>query len=66
MKKWLKILLWIFLGAGVITVFVFSNQQEKNKKIINPEISIHVEGENTFLTEKELWERLKFMSLVYN
>lgn len=66
MKKWLKILLWIFLGVGVITVFVFSNQNEKNKKIKNPEISIHVEGENTFLTEKELWERLKFMSLVYN
>ena len=66
MKKWLKILLWIFLGAGVITVFVFSNQQEKNKKIINPEISIHVEGENTFLTEKELWDRLKFLRLVFD
>ena len=39
---------------------------KKIKKVKNPGISIHVEGENTFITEKELWERLKFMSLVYD
>lgn len=66
MKKWLRILSWILLAAGVIIVFIFSNQQEQKKKINNPQISIHVEGENTFLTEKELWQRLKFNRLVYD
>ena len=64
MKKWLRIVLWILLAAGVTTALIFSYQQEQKKKIKNPKISIHVEGENTFLTEKELWDRLKFNSLV--
>ena len=66
MKKWLRIVLWILLAAGVTTALIFSYQQEQKKKIKNPKISIHVEGENTFLTEKELWDRLKFNSLVFD
>ena len=66
MKKWFRILLWILLSAGVITVFIFSSYNSEKKNINKPQISIHVEGENIFLTKKELWERLKFMRLVYD
>ena len=66
MKKWLRILSWILLAAGVISVFVFSSMQEQNKKIIKPQISIHIEGENAFITENELLDHLKFNRLYYN
>ncbi len=64
MKKWGIILLWIFLASGVISVLYFSNKQENSTIIENPQISIHVEGENMFLSKRELWERLKFLRLV--
>jgi cell division protein FtsQ len=66
MKKWLKILLWIFLGVGVTSVFIFSSNQEQNKKIIKPQISIHVEGENAFISENELLDHLKLHRLYFN
>ena len=65
MKKWLKIISWLFFGAFVILVLVFALIAENQKKIENPKISIHVEGENTFLTKSELIERLKFKKLLF-
>jgi hypothetical protein len=36
MKKWLRIVLWILLAAGVTTALIFSYQHEQKKKIKNP------------------------------
>jgi cell division protein FtsQ len=56
-KKWLKIVFWILIFGGTITVFVFAKKEENKKGIESPAISIHVDGE-TFLTEEELTLRL--------
>jgi cell division protein FtsQ len=62
-KKWLKLVLWILILGGTITVFVFANKEESKKTIESPAISIHVDGE-TFLTEEELTVRLKNVGLL--
>jgi cell division protein FtsQ len=62
-KKWLKLVFWILIMGGTITVFVFANMEENKKIIDSPDISIHVDGE-TFLTESELLTRLKNVGLL--
>ena len=62
-KKWLKLVFWILILGGTITVFVFANMEENKKIIDSPDISIHVDGE-TFLTESELLTRLKNVGLL--
>jgi cell division protein FtsQ len=62
-KKWLKLVFWILVLGGTITVFVFANKEENKKVIESPSISIHVDGE-TFLTEEELTVRLKNAGLL--
>jgi len=32
MKNWMKISLWILVAAGVVTVLVFADKEEKEKK----------------------------------
>lgn len=53
----------ILLGIGVVTVLIIANN--KNEEIVSkkPTISIHVEGENAFLTQSELLDRLIFKKL---
>jgi cell division protein FtsQ len=63
MKNWMKIGLWILVAAGVVTVLVFADREEKEKKYDIPEISIHVDGD-AFLTEPELIDRLKLHRLI--
>lgn len=63
MRKWLKISLWILLVLLVSTVFFFAIKEENSKALKVPEISIHVEGESTFLTENELLDRLQIRNL---
>lgn len=58
MHKWLNWIL-IFCVISIITVVLFvANEQQKKKILAVPEISIDVKGENAFLTEKELYQRL--------
>lgn len=59
----MKIGLWILVAAGVVTVLVFADREEKEKKYDIPEISIHVDGD-AFLTEPELIDRLKLHRLI--
>lgn len=66
MKKWLKIISWLFFTVFVISILALALRTENQKKIENPIISIHVEGENTFLTKSELIQRLKFKKLVFD
>jgi cell division protein FtsQ len=63
MKNWMKISLWILVVAGVVTVLVFADREEKEKKYDIPKISIHVDGD-AFLTEPELIDRLKLHRLI--
>ena len=66
MKRWLKISLWISFG---ITVFILMSivKIAQNETIIDkPNIIIHVNGENAFLTENELYTRLNRKGYLYN
>jgi len=63
MKNWMKISLWILVAAGVVTILVFANNEENEKKYDTPEVSIHVDGD-AFLTEPELIDRLKLHRLI--
>jgi cell division protein FtsQ len=63
MKNWMKISLWILVAAGVVTVLVFADREEKEKKYDIPKISIHADGD-AFLTEPELIDRLKLHRLI--
>lgn len=66
MKKWLKIVAWIAFG---VTVFILLSKVKKTQKesvIEKPNIVIHVNGENAFLTEDELYTRLKRKGFIYN
>jgi len=66
MKKWLKISLWSLFTIGVIVLMVLV-QQYRNGKIIGlPEITINVDGEDDFITEKELILKLKRANLIYD
>jgi cell division protein FtsQ len=63
MKKWIKIVIWVLVSALVVTILVFANKEEQNKKYTKPDISIHVDGD-AFLTEPELIDRLDFHGLI--
>jgi cell division protein FtsQ len=63
MKNWMKISLWILVAAGIVTILVFANNEENEKKYDIPEVSIHVDGD-AFLTEPELIDRLKLHRLI--
>lgn len=66
MKKWIKIILVVLLVLGTIVVFVFASREESKKQVVEPKISIHVEGENAFLNEQELLSRLKNKGLIFS
>lgn len=66
MKKWFIRIAWvIFVGIIIALLFLARNAQEK-KPVSKPAIVIHVEGENAFLTEDELFIRLKRNRLIFN
>jgi cell division protein FtsQ len=66
MRKWLKIALVICTLIGVVAVFVKASEQEAKKQPNLPQISIHVDSENAFLTEQELLTRLKMDRLIFD
>lgn len=66
MRKWLKITIFICIFIGVIVVFVKAAEQEAKKQPNLPQISIHVDSENAFLTEQELVTRLKIDRLIFD
>ena len=63
MKKVFKIIFWVLFAVGLILIVFFANTENINDVAKKPDISIHVEGENTFLTVSELLERLIFKGL---
>ncbi len=65
MKKWIKIGFW---GIFVIAVFIgmsLSNSAQIDETTVKPKIFIHVDGENAFLDEDEVYTRLIRKGLVY-
>lgn len=58
-KKWLKRVLWAIFAVGSLVILVLVQGAQKSMVVAKPEIVIHVDGENAFLTEDELYDRLK-------
>lgn len=66
MKKWMKISIIVLVSALVVTILFFANEYQNKSLLQNPEINILVKGENAFLTEKELLQRLTRKGLIYS
>lgn len=58
MKRWLKISLLLLSIIGLVVVLFFVNKAQNETILALPKIIIHVDGENSFLTETELQQRL--------
>jgi len=65
MKKWLKISLWSLFAIGLIVTIVFVKKAMDEKLLPVPEISIHADSENAFLTSDELHSRLLRSRLLF-
>ena len=63
MKKVIKIIFWVLFAVGLILIVFFASKENNNTVAKKPDISIHVEGENAFLTESELLDRLIYKRL---
>ena len=63
MKKVFLIIFWVLFAVGLILIVFFANTENNNDVAKKPDISIHVEGENAFLTESELLDRLIYKRL---
>lgn len=59
MKTWMKATAWSLFGIGVVYLLVSVREALDERILSDPEIHIHVKGENAFLTEKELLTRLR-------
>ena len=66
MIKWIKISA-AFLSIIGIVILVFVVDKSHNNTILSiPKIIIHVDGENAFLTKKEIYNRLLLKKLVFS
>lgn len=66
MKKWIKRSLWLFFATGVLVLLSLAQRTQNQSIVENPDIIIHINGENAFLTEDELHKRLKRKGFLYN
>ena len=65
MKKWLKITLWSVFSILLIIALVFVKRAMDEKLLLPPEISVHADAENAFLTNDELHDRLMRSGLLF-
>ncbi|MFN5148914.1 MAG: cell division protein FtsQ/DivIB [Flavobacteriia bacterium] len=65
MKVWIKRIAWGLFGIGVIVLLFMAQGSQWSNEAAEPEILIHVNGANAFLTEDELYTRLKRRGLIY-
>lgn len=63
-KKW-TILGWASFSIAVICLLAFAANEQRNALVLKPVISISIVDENAFLTEDELFTRLKRNNLVF-
>ena len=66
MKKWLKISLWTVFAIVLITIIVFVKKAMDEKIVPAPQIIVHADAENAFLTNEELHEKLKRAGLLFS
>lgn len=66
MKKIGTIVFLSLLGIGVLTILIVANTTNKKVLAKKPTISIHVNGENAFLTKNELLDRLMLKKLFWS
>ena len=59
MKKWIKPVLWALFGVGILVLLYFVEIAQREAVVAKPDIVIHVDGENAFITQDELYERLR-------
>ena len=59
MKKWMKFVLWLCFVSGIIVILVFEKKKDRESILDLPNINIHVEGQDSFLNEIEVLNRLK-------
>ncbi len=65
MKKWIKITLWSLFTIGVIVLGVMVRKELRGQAVPTPEVVVHVDGENAFITGEELLERLRRERLLF-
>jgi cell division protein FtsQ len=65
MKKWIKIVCWLLFALAVFLLFARVKKSQEKVVMDQPNIVIHVSGENAFLTENELRTRLERKGLIY-
>ncbi len=65
MKKWIKIGFWVIFAIAVFVGMSMSKTSQTDETSSKPKIFIHVDGENAFLTEDEVYTRLTRKGLVY-
>ena len=65
MKNGLKISFWVLLFTGVLFVLFYGNSRLDDALVRMPDVRIHVDGPDAFLTEKELVSRLRNERLFY-
>ena len=66
MRKWLKITFWFIFITGMITLMTMIRVDQLARPAGDPEIVIHKDGEDVFLTDDELLGVLMEDGLVYS
>lgn len=65
MRIWIKRIVWVLFFVGVIVLLVRSCNMHSARSMDKPKIVIHVKGEDAFLTEDELYDRLVRKGLIF-
>lgn len=66
MRKWIKRALWMAFVIAVIVLMQMTQTAQADALLEEPDVLIHVNGENAFLTEDELKLRLKRKGFTFN
>lgn len=65
MRIWIKRIVWVLFFVGVIVLMFRSCSMHEKRTMDKPKVIIHVKGEDAFLTEDELYDRLKRKGLIF-
>jgi cell division protein FtsQ len=65
MRIWIKRIVWVLFFVGVLVLMIRSCRVHEKRAMDKPKIVIHVKGEDAFLTEDELYDRLKRKGLIF-
>jgi cell division protein FtsQ len=66
MNKWIKISLWSIFAVGIIVLLTIVRTIQNERVLEEPEIIVEKIGEDPFLTEDELLQKLKIEGLFHD